>query len=114
MFLNDKEISKLAENDLFTPYIGEKCRRLSDGTRAISYGLSQAGYDIRLSPNELMVFDGKSSQRAMLDPKLQEVVPYHATLIHGSHGAWFVLPPHSFGLGVSHELISMPNNVIGI
>lgn len=50
MLLNDQQISKLAELDIFVPYVGEKRRALDDGTKAISYGLSQAGYDIRLSP----------------------------------------------------------------
>ena len=116
MFLNDKEISKLAELDIFTPYVGEKRRSLGDGRKAISYGLSQAGYDIRLSSKEFLVFalDDEMSQVA-LDPKLSDMtIPYHANLFHGKNGAYFVLPPHSFGLGVSLELISMPPNILGL
>ena len=116
MFLNDKEISKLAELDIFTPYVGEKRRSLDDGRKAISYGLSQAGYDIRLSPKEFLVFalDDEVGQ-VVLDPKLSDMtIPYHANLFHGENGSYFVLPPHSFGLGVSMELISMPANVMGI
>lgn len=115
--LNDKEISALAENDLLMPYVGEKRRTLDDGTKAISYGLSQAGYDIRLSDKQFLVFDGKEyrkTSKPTLDPKLQTASPYDAVLNHGKEGAWFVLPPHSFGLGVSLELISMPTNIIGI
>lgn len=118
MLLNDTEISKLAENDLFMPYVGEKRRTLDDGTKAISYGLSQAGYDIRLSPDQFLVFDGKSCKgenKPFLDPKLSSpTIPYDAPLVHGVGGSCFILPPHSFGLGVSLELISMPTNVIGI
>ena len=117
MLLTDKEISILAENDLFMPYVGEKKRTLDDGTKAISYGLSQAGYDIRLSPDQFLVFDGKhhkGANKPVLDPKLQEASPYHSVLNHGANGSWFILPPHSFGLGVSLELISMPADVIGL
>ena len=48
MLLNDKEISILAENDIIFPFVGEKTRELDNGTKALSYGLSHAGYDLRL------------------------------------------------------------------
>jgi dCTP deaminase len=118
MLLTDKEISKLAELDIFTPYVGEKCRTLDDGTKAISYGLSQAGYDIRLSPNHFLVFDGKSFKglkKPTLCPKMSDpTVPFEAPLVHCNDGSYFVLPPQSFGLGVSLELISMPPSIIGL
>jgi hypothetical protein len=34
--LNDKQIAKLAENDIFLPFVGEKRRELDNGTKAIS------------------------------------------------------------------------------
>lgn len=117
MFLTDKQISQLAERDIFSPYVGEKRRRLDNGICAISFGLSQAGYDIRLSPNQFLVFDGKEYKgrnKPTLDPKMKEFSPYDAPLNHGANGSWFILPPHSFGLGVSLELISMPADVIGL
>jgi len=33
--LNDKQIAKLAEDDIFLPYVGEKCRTLDNSTKAI-------------------------------------------------------------------------------
>jgi dCTP deaminase len=113
MLLNDKQIAKLAENDIFLPFVGEKRRTLDNGTKAISYGLSQAGYDIRLSPVSFRVFD-KSQGADTLDPKLMPMSGYEAPLNHGKEGCWFVLPPHSFGLGVSLELISMPASIMGL
>jgi dCTP deaminase len=115
--LNDKQITRLAENDIFMPFVGEKMRTLDDGIKAISYGLSQAGYDIRLSDGEFSVVSGYGRSRATteLDPKLfNNCVAYDAPLIHGVSGNYFLLPANSYGMGVSHELISMPNNVIGI
>jgi dCTP deaminase len=115
--LNDKEISKLAELDIFQPYVGEKRRKLDNGTKAISYGLSQAGYDIRLSPKQFLVFtdDGLYRHDFMLDPKLADpTVPYEATLVHYEGSSYFELSPFSFALGTSLELISMPNDVMGI
>lgn len=115
--LNDKQISKLAELDIFQPYVGEKRRTLDDGTKAISYGLSQAGYDIRLSPKQFLVFtdDGLYRHDLVLDPKLSDAsIPYEQVLTHGQGGSFFELPPCSFGLGTSLELISMPPNVMGL
>ena len=130
MLLNDRQISKLAENDLFMPFVGEKRRTLDNGTKAISYGLSQAGYDLRLSDEEFLVFDKTAKKRAMasgrtgniilpvqteLDPKLaDDTIPYDSPLVHKDGSSFFLLPPFSYGLGRSHELISTPLNVIGL
>jgi dCTP deaminase len=115
--LNDKEISKLAELDIFQPYVGEKRRKLDNGTKAISYGLSQAGYDIRLSPKQFLIFsdDGLYRHDFALDPKLGDpTVPYEAALVHHEGSSYFELSPFSFALGTSLELISMPANIIGL
>lgn len=116
MLLNDKAIAALAENDILMPYVGTKCRELSNGKKAVSYGLSQCGYDIRLSPKEFIVFDSSSwqPQDFALDPKEASNVGWEAALVHGEKGDYFELPPQSFGLGISLELFSMPNNVFAI
>ena len=111
--LNDKQIAKLAEDDIFLPYVGEKCRTLDNGTKAISYGLSQAGYDIRLSSVEFLVF--KTEDNYELDAKNFQASPTMVDLVEQEDGScYFVLPPHSHGLGTSLELISMPNNVFAL
>lgn len=113
MLLNDRQISKLAENDLFMPFVGEKRRTLDNGTKAISYGLSQAGYDLRLSDAEFLIVDKTSG--GILNPKLaDDTTPYESVLNHSNGSSFFRLPPFSYGLGRSHELISMPSNVIGL
>jgi len=115
--LNDKQIAKLAENDIFMPFVGEKKRTLEDGTKAVSYGLSQAGYDIRLSDSRFLVVSGygRGKRSKELDVKLfDHSIAFEAPLIHRENGNYFLLPANSYGMGISHELISMPNNVIGI
>jgi dCTP deaminase len=115
--LNDKQIAKLAEDDIFLPFVGEKRRALDNGTKAISFGLSQAGYDIRLSSVEFLVFtsDNWGSAPYELDAKRFDAEPTEAELIEQEDGScYFVLPPHSHGLGTSLELISMPNNVFAL
>jgi len=115
-FLNDKQISELAELDIFQPYVGEKRRQLDNGIKAISYGLSQGGYDIRLSPKQFLVYSGLNFQLSVtLDPKAPDpAIPYEATLISLRGSSFFELPAFSFGLGTSLELITMPANVIGL
>jgi dCTP deaminase len=115
MLLNDKQISILAENDIIFPFTGEKRRELDNGTKALSYGLSHAGYDLRLSPEGFMVIDNSVSKDFPLDVKsfdaelMEEQKP-----LQENGSTFFVLPPFSYALGVSLERISMPNNVMGI
>jgi len=114
--LNDKAISKLAENDIFFPYEGEKRRTLDNGTKAISYGLSQSGYDIRLSPEQFLLVRESIAPFSELNPKaFNERIPVKTPLIKGNDGSnFFWLPPHCCGLGTSLEKFSMPNNIMGI
>ncbi len=115
--LNDKQIAKLAENDIFLPFVGEKRRELDNGTKAISFGLSQAGYDIRLSSAEFLIFNADSAGDVIWasDPKDFDQDPVLAKLFEQEDGScYFLLPPHSHGLGISLELISMPNDVFAL
>jgi dCTP deaminase len=115
--LNDKQIARLAENDIFLPFVGEKRRELDNGTKAISFGLSQAGYDIRLSSAEFLIFNADSVGDVTWasDPKDFDQDPISAKLFEQEDGScYFLLPPHSHGLGTSLELISMPNDVLAI
>ena len=115
--LNDKQIARLAENDIFLPFVGEKRRELDNGTKAISYGLSQAGYDIRLSSVEFLIPGANIVGDAMCttDPKNFRGKYRQAVLREQEDGScYFLLPPRSHGLGTSLELISMPNNVFAL
>jgi dCTP deaminase len=114
--LNDKQIAKLAENDIFLPFVGEKRRELDNGTKAISFGLSQAGYDIRLSSVEFLVFDQLpfETDEKVIDAKnfnLNQKWPASRTR---RRLCYFMLPSLSYGVGTSLELISMPNDVFAL
>ncbi len=111
-FLNDKEINKLAELDILMPFVGEKRRTLHDQP-AISYGLSQCGYDIRLSPKQFFVFDNEQfiMSSEALCPKDNAVRGYDTLLQHNHLGSFFELPPQSIGNGISLERFSMPNDI---
>ena len=114
--LNDKAIAALAENDLFLPYFGSKQRQNERGAKAISFGLSQCGYDISLSDKQFIIYDQScyQSKSFVLDPKNFEDIGYQAPLTQTSDDSFFVLPARSMGLGISRELISMPTNTFAI
>lgn len=114
MLLNDKEISTLAENDIIFPFIGEKRRELDNGTKALSYGLSHAGYDIRLSPEGFMVINNTMPVEPLDVKTFNETMMYEAPLNTYRGSSYFILPPFSYGLGVSLERISMPDDIMGI
>jgi dCTP deaminase len=114
MLLNDKEISILAENDIIFPFVGEKTRELDNGTKALSYGLSHAGYDLRLSPKGFMVINNNSPVEALDVKSFNKDLMYEASPIEENGSTFFVLPPFSYALGVSVELLTMPSNIMGI
>lgn len=118
MILNDIEISRLAQGGMITPYMGSLIREVSeDGPwntrRVISYGASSYGYDLRLSPKEFAIFrhvpgtvvDPKAFTPANLEP---------AELHHDDRGEFFILPAHSYGLGVALEHLGLPDDVTAL
>lgn len=114
MLLNDKEISILAENDIIFPFVGEKTRELPNGTKALSYGLSHAGYDLRLSPKGFMVINNDSPVEALDVKSFNKELMYEACPMEENGSTFFVLPPFSYALGVSVELLTMPSNIMGL
>jgi dCTP deaminase len=114
MLLNDKEISILAENDIIFPFVAEKTRELPNGTKALSYGLSHAGYDLRLSPRGFMVINNNNPVEALDVKSFNKELMYEASPVEENGSTFFVLPPFSYALGVSVELLTMPSNIMGI
>jgi len=114
MLLNDKEISILAENDIIFPFVAEKTRELDNGTKALSYGLSHAGYDLRLSPKGFMVINNSRPVEALDVKSFNKELMYEAVPVEDRGSTFFILPPFSYALGVSVELLTMPSNIMGI
>ena len=110
MLLNDIEISKLAEDDIFMPYVGEKTKTLPDGRPALSFGLSQSGYDIRLSPSDFVIYDRSPLEFDVKDAPDGRPAKFQSN----ESGDFFAIPPGCHGLGVSLERFSMPSNVMGL
>ena len=78
--------------------------------RVISYGLSSYGYDIRLSPVEFRIF--RHIPGTLVDPKKFNPQNLEPTQLHtDDNGSYFILPAHSYGLGVALERLEVPDNI---
>lgn len=109
MILNDRQISKRAERGMISPFEAYQVRRL-EGAPVISYGLSSFGYDIRLSPTEFRIF--RHIPGTVIDPKNFNPDNLEPTALHeDENGSYFILPGHSYGLGVAVERLEIPRDI---
>ena len=121
MILSDTEITTLAtEAGMIDPFLPALVRMRREGKRVLSYGLSSYGYDLRLSPREFFVFqplrDGDTETHAVVDPKNFSPAHLIPTPLHNSPegDSYFVLPAHSYGLGVAMERLKLPADVTAL
>src|SRR5215813_10099134 len=110
----DSWIRQMAlEHGMITPF-AERLVREIDNRRIISAGLSSYGYDIRLAEDGFKVFSPISGTE--IDPKKFDenslVIPPLRTSEDGAK--YWLLPPHSYALGITVERFKMPRNVTGI
>lgn len=109
MIKNDQWIIDQAENGMIENFIPVLMRQTLE-RKVISYGLSSYGYDIRLSPSDFRIFrhiPGKVVDPKNFNPDNLE----QAKLYHDETGDYFILPSHSYGLGVALERLHIPSNV---
>lgn len=101
------------EHQLITPFEDKLIREI-DGRRIISAGLSSYGYDLRLAADGFRVFSPIAS--AEIDPKrFDESSLVESPLKTAEDGSqYWLMPPHTYALGVTVETFNMPRNVIGI
>jgi dCTP deaminase len=106
---NDTWIIQLASKGMIAPFQPKLVRRL-DELPVISYGLSSFGYDIRLSPLEFRIF--RHIPGTVVDPKNFNPDNLEPTPLHtDENGSYFILPAHSYGLGVALERLEVPDNI---
>jgi dCTP deaminase len=108
--LCDWEIRDLAQQeDMIAPF-NDRLVSEEDGRRILSYGLSSYGYDIRLSPEQCLIF-GRISE-GECDPKnFKESILTEAELLEDEKGRYFLLPPYGYCLGVARERLKLPRDV---
>jgi dCTP deaminase len=113
MILNDKEIlESVIQDRMIDPFAAQKVRMIGD-VPAISYGLGHFGYDLRLSPKDFKIF--QHIPGTVINPK--QFNPKNlidAELHHDEWGDYFIIPGHSYGLGVAMERLKIPNDITAI
>lgn len=124
MIKNDKWIKEQAKRGMITPFEPKLVRRVEVSGhpemqpiehKVISYGLSSYGYDIRLSPVEFRIF--RHIPGTVIDPKNFNPENLEPTKLHTdpkTGDRYFILPAHSYGLGVALERIVMPRSVTAV
>lgn len=105
------------ERPIIEPFNVELVRWVPHGIlkrKIISRGLTSYGYDIQLDPTSLKVFS--PIQHGLVDPKdFNDQSLVEAPLHSSDSGAqWWLLPAHTYALGVSVEYFRMPRNVTAL
>lgn len=109
MLKNDKWIAGKARRGMIRPFVPRLIRR-KGARHVISYGLSSYGYDLRLSPRDFRIF--RHVPGVVVDPKHFRPENLERAKLHrDGHGAYFILPAHSYGLGVAMERLAVPENI---
>jgi len=112
---NDIWITEMAQKGMIAPFESSLIRKIPKDTPVaaqpvISYGLSSYGYDIRLSSAEFRIF--RHIPGTVVDPKNFNPQNLEPTPLHTDNdGSYFILPAHSYGLGVALEKLEVPNNI---
>ncbi len=92
--------------DPFEPTLVRRC----EDKPVLSFGLSSYGYDIRLSPNDFRIF--RHIPGTVVDPKnFNPANVEREDLKEDEHGRYFILPAHSYGLGVAMEYLDVPDYI---
>ena len=110
--LPDWKIKQYASQGMITPFHASLVREWK-GRKVISYGLSSYGYDLRLSPDDFRIF--RHIPGTVVDPKaFNDNNLVQAELHEDANGKFFILPAHSYGLGVALEYLYLPSNVTAL
>ncbi len=101
------------ETALIQPFDAKLVREV-DGRRIISAGASSYGYDMRLADDGFRVFSPIHGRE--IDPKkFDESNLIEPPLRDSDDGSkYYLMPPHSYALGVTVETFNMPRRVTGI
>jgi dCTP deaminase len=101
------------EQGLIEPFEEKLVRRVGD-RKIISCGLSSYGYDCRLARDEFKVFSPVTGTE--IDPKNFDASSLLDVPIRRAEddSEYWLLPPHSYALGVTIERFQMPRNVTAL
>ena len=120
----DWRIRQLAAEGMISPFEPGKIRSVAEqeldvpasnlystfARSVISYGCSSYGYDLRLSSKDFRIFrhvPGLIVNPKRFDDRCLAVAELHSD----SDGPFFILPAHTYALGVVIERLKLPPNV---
>jgi len=119
MLKNDRWITEQAAKGMISPFVPGMIRevgipdaddRFLNPRKVISFGLGSYGYDLRLSPVDFRVFRHVPgtvvNPKRFTDRNLETVA-----LESDEDGEFFVIPAHSYALGVALEQLQIPDNI---
>ncbi len=113
MLKNDIWINKQAKEGMLSPFQPKLVRHLDPHNKkeaVLSYGCSSYGYDLRLSSNEFLIF--RHVPGTVMNPKKFNPDNLEKTALQkDKDGEYFILPAHSYGLGVALERMKVPENI---
>ena len=113
MLKNDLWINQKASEGMINPFQSNLVRHLEPDNKqkpVLSYGCSSYGYDLRLSSKEFLIF--RHVPGTVMNPKKFNPDNLEKTVLHRDEdGEFFILPAHSYGLGVALEKMKVPENI---
>ena len=113
MLKNDLWINQKASEGMISPFQSNLVRHLEPNNKqkpVLSYGCSSYGYDLRLSSKEFLIF--RHIPGTVMNPKRFNPHNLEKTILHhDDDGDFFILPAHSYGLGVALEKMKVPENI---
>ena len=119
MLKNDRWIREQAAQGMIEPFVPELVREILHGDdyghqtssfRVLSFGTSSYGYDLRLSPKEFLIF--RHVPGTVMNPKRFNPANLEPAQLHQDEdGCYFILPAHSYGLGVALERLRVPRYI---
>lgn len=106
------------DKPMITPFVGTSVRTIhvektGEVQRILSYGLSSAGYDVRLSSDDLRIFTNHNA--TLVDPRKPDPKSYiKPDLMIDEDGLEYViLPPNTVMLGHTLEWFNIPRKIMG-
>ena len=113
MLKNDLWINQKASEGMINPFESNLIRHLEPDNQkkpVLSYGCSSYGYDLRISSKEFLIF--RHIPGTVMNPKKFNPNNLEKTVLHhDDDGDFFILPAHSYGLGVALEKMKVPENI---
>ena len=110
MLKNDRWNTAQAAAGMLAPFQAGLIRHLDPEQHqrpVLSFGCSSFGYDLRLSAKEFLIF--RHVPGTVMNPKRFNPANLESTPLHQDEdGEYFILPAHSYGLGVALEKMKVP------